>query len=260
LDWKFDHLVHFTLRPEEAKESFAGLGFQAIEGGRHEEWGTYNCLCYFRDLRYIEWIGFADRERAESSGNPLIRQIVKDAKDGEGFSQIAIRTRDIKETEEILKSRGLQPVGPFPGSRRGKDGRPLTWSMLFVRDEKEDDCRYPFFIQWGADEREREAGLGKFMIHGGAKPSLSVIGYAAERPENALRKFVRLFGTDAGAASGQDEYGRYLALPAGGVELRFYEISGKGGRPFFCEIRGTGQSRVARVKNGTYRLVSGVSL
>lgn len=74
----FDHLVHFTINPEEAKASFEKLGFLAVNGGQHLDWGTYNSLSYFQHLRYIEWIGFKDFEKAVQSDNILIQQIVKD--------------------------------------------------------------------------------------------------------------------------------------------------------------------------------------
>lgn len=147
---KFDHLVHFTNRPEEARNDFQAIGFKTIQGGNHPNWGTYNCLSYFPDLRYIEWIGIKDLEVAKTSDNILIQQIVHDSlTKGEGFSQLAFRTNDIIALQGSLNEKGFQTIGPFPGSRKKADGTTISWSMLFIKEEPASDLRYPFFHSMG---------------------------------------------------------------------------------------------------------------
>lgn len=56
---KFDHIVHYVHQPEQVFKALEPYGISAIQGGRHEQIGTYNALSYF-DLSYIEWIGVYD--------------------------------------------------------------------------------------------------------------------------------------------------------------------------------------------------------
>ena len=57
--YKIDHIVHFVDNPEEAIKDLRKNGLHVVQGGRHEQWGTYNALCYF-NTAYIELIGIHD--------------------------------------------------------------------------------------------------------------------------------------------------------------------------------------------------------
>jgi hypothetical protein len=261
MDILFDHLVHFTKNPEEAKTAFQLMGFQAINGGKHLAWGTYNCLNYFQHLRYIEWIGFTDFEKAKTSDNPLIQQIVKDFYKGEGFSQFAFRTEQMDELVAHIEAKGLKPIGPFAGSREREDGTVLSWSMLFIEDEQEDTCRYPFFIQWGEPEQERLHAMAPLWHHPVGSPSLSSIGIAVKELDRSIEKYCRLFDTPApSVASCQDEFGVYSELLIGNIAVRLYDIKGLSSpidsalanRPFLCGITGMPEQKIIHLKNGIY--------
>jgi hypothetical protein len=256
--WAFDHLVHFVASPDEAKHVFQRKGFRTVKGGSHENWGTHNALCYFQEFKYIEWIGLSQPHLAEKADNPLIRQIVRDAKDGEGFSQLAFRVENTEQMAEVLRQRGLTPAGPFPGKRKKPDGSEISWSMLFVEDDLE-DFRYPFFICW-ENEEKRQASLLSFLDHGGKKPELTFIGFQTCEPGKPLQKFLHLFGmNERSLVKGFDGFGHYLAFSPGNIELRFYKHEkggrlGSSGRPFLCGISGTGISETFRWKNSLYQL------
>ncbi|BDG41935.1 VOC family protein [Saccharococcus caldoxylosilyticus] len=261
MDIMFDHIVHFTKNPEEAKTAFQLIGFHAINGGKHLSWGTYNCLNYFTGLRYIEWIGFTDFDKAKTSDNVLIQQIVADSHKGEGFSQLAFRTDDIDAVIAHIQAKGLKPIGPFSGSRTREDGKVLSWSMLFIKDEQDGTCRYPFFIQWGEPEEVRTKEMAPLMQHRIGIPSLSYIGMNVSNLDESLQKYCRLFDVPRQSVTeSSDEFGTYSELVIGNIAVRFYEAKSLAisidsaliNRPFLCGITGMPENKVIHIKNGIY--------
>lgn len=257
----FDHLVHFTKSPEEAKTAFQLIGFHAIDGGKHPSWGTYNCLNYFTGLRYIEWIGFTDFEKAKTSDNVLIQQIVIDSHKEEGFSQLAFRTNDMDAVINPIQAKGRKPIGPFAGSRKREDGKVLSWSMLFIEEEQDDTCRYPFFIQWGAPEEIRTKEMVSLMQHSIRIPSLSYIGMNVSHLDESLQKYCHLFGVPPQSVTqSNDEFGAYSELPIGNLAIRLYEAKRLTApiddalinRPFLCGISGMAENKTVHIKNGIY--------
>ncbi|MCD7035908.1 VOC family protein [Metabacillus sp. GX 13764] len=193
---KLDHVVHFISgSPEQAANQFGMLGFHAVQGGRHETWGTANSLSYF-GLSYLEFLAIEDSSKAEKAENPLVR-ICLDRKDGkEGICQIALRTDDAETLAVQLKEKGFQIKGVFPGSRRRKDGKLLKWKMLFA-DHPDAEGTLPFFIEWGESDEAREADLkgnGTILPHANKLNDIKEIGYAAENPEAAAAAFCSWFG------------------------------------------------------------------
>lgn len=248
----FDHLVHLTERPEQAKTAFEQWGFTAIHGGRHPSWGTYNALCYFEHLRYIEWIGIADEQTAKTCGNPLIAQLVADRQEGNGFSQFAFRTNNIGAVAAHLKRNGFTPIGPLPGSRERDDGKRLTWSMLFIEDDTDGAFRYPFFIQWGDGDDVRMNELAPLMHHQIGASSLSSIGVYTLDLRRAIDAYRRLFGLPV-PRFGRDEAGAYAELAVGGIALRFYEADHRPStRPFLCRLVGVQEQRRIEIDGATY--------
>ncbi|EIJ78482.1 hypothetical protein PB1_13029 [Bacillus methanolicus PB1] len=91
MSFAFDHLVHFVEEPEEAIAILKENGIYAVEGGVHENCGTYNALSYF-DLSYIEFLSTYDRKLVEQTEHPkhsLMETVVND-RFTEGFSRVAI--------------------------------------------------------------------------------------------------------------------------------------------------------------------------
>lgn len=248
---KFDHLVHFTNEPEDAQNHFQSLGFNAFQGGKHPNWGTYNSLCYFHDLGYIEWIGFTDIEVAKTSDNVLIQQIVVDSNNGEGFSTLAFRTDDISRLKLELNQRGFETVGPVPGSRKREDGSIISWSMLFIK-EMTIDIRYPFFIQWGQSDEVRKTDLQAATQHKNGAPTISYVSFRVKNIQEVTEKYCLLLGLDLSTVvEARDESGEYFEIAVGGVTLRLY--NGETVRPFICGISGTEEEKFVKINGGNYK-------
>ncbi|MBM7663017.1 hypothetical protein JOC85_003843 [Bacillus mesophilus] len=258
----FDHLVHFTKEPNAAREEFLKLGFHAIKGGNHPNWGTYNSLCYFQELRYIEWIGFTDHSIAESSDSILIQQILKDFPT-EGFSQLAFRTDDIDSLKLSLQKKGLQTVGPVEGSRKKEDGTTLSWAMLFIEDEEEQSLRSPFFIQWGKGDQDRTKEMRNLMVHSNKASSISYIGLAVKDSVSVVQRYASLLDLPIPIQSEKDKVGSYFELVLQDFSLRFYEpntqelinfIEDKGEKPFICKIAGLDSDQFVEINGGLYSI------
>ncbi|WP_246939351.1 VOC family protein [Bacillus pinisoli] len=261
---KFDHLVHFTNQPELVKESFKELGFQAITGGKHPNWGTYNALCYFEGLRYLEWIGFSDMKVAKLSDNILIQQVLEDSQVDEGFSQVAFRTNDIVGLADRLKKQGLDVVGPVPGSRKKEDGSVLNWSMLFINEEQPLGLRAPFFIQWGKNDEAREIEMKELFTHSEQTSTISYVGYVVHDIEKAIEKYSSILGIPSDSTNKyEDEFGEYKEFHMTGFTIRFYQpttselialLNNKGERPFLSGISSVSKEKTVLMAGGYYRL------
>src|SRR5699024_9210061 len=61
-----DHVVIAAQNPEQSAHAFGKThGVTVVEGGRHDAWGTYNMLAYFKNDCYLEWLGVFDQQKAE---------------------------------------------------------------------------------------------------------------------------------------------------------------------------------------------------
>ena len=60
----------------------------------------------------------------------------------------AIHRDGVDGFASLLKSAGIESVGPKPGSRARPDGTTLTWKSLTLKDDREGVM--PFFIEWGS--------------------------------------------------------------------------------------------------------------
>ncbi|OHX43922.1 VOC family protein [Cytobacillus oceanisediminis] len=148
-----DHLVHFIkAEPSEAVEKWGNVGYKAVLGGSHENWGTYNSLLYIGQS-YIEFLSIESCHIAAAAENPLIKQLTDDLPSGEGIGQLCFRTSNIEELKAELKRKGFESLPIFEGSRKRQDGSLLSWKMLFFKENPH--YKYPFFIDWGVEDDRR---------------------------------------------------------------------------------------------------------
>lgn len=234
----FDHVVHFVKDPYKAMADFSELGFHTSPGGQHDYWGTYNTLCYFNNLSYIEWIGLESLKVAENAKHPFSNHLLEDYEMGEGLSQIAFRTSDIEEIKRELNQEGLTTIGPLPGSRIRTDGTLLQWSMLFIKHE----LPMPFFIQWGQTDAERKQELISNNILKPQDKKLSEIWYAVTDCEKTASLWGEMFqGKVSNIHLDEEKIGLIKKVELPSIDVYFCEDTGqlnsRGERPFKIGIK-----------------------
>lgn len=247
----FDHLVHFVHDPKQAIDRLGKAGFYAVEGGRHEQLGTINALCYL-GLSYIEFLGVERREVAEQAAVrvPVIRQLLADLEVGEGPGTIAIRTNDIDQLAERLRQQGLHVLGPYPGSRSRTDGSTVSWSSLLLESEP-GELPLPFFIQWEQNDEQRTADLleQRLLLTDAEGPKLAYIGLVVDDAEQTADNWSRWFGLPFGRTYKVDELGAIgKRIRLAGGDLVFLSPAGagkaadwlkqRGPRPYFVGVHG----------------------
>lgn len=183
LEIRFDHVVHYVNDPHDTMAAFQLLGFHPVKGGNHDFWGTYNTLCYFKNVAYIEWIGINKLDVTKEGSHPFSSHLYKDYQLGEGLSQIAFRTSSIKKVQKQLSEKGFKTLGPFPGSRKRPDGTMLEWSMLFIQHTHP----MPFFIEWGEEDAVREKDLISKGMYVPDSKGISYVGYSVKEPQTTAR-------------------------------------------------------------------------
>ncbi|MGN7115271.1 VOC family protein [Lysinibacillus odysseyi] len=153
--YKLDHIVHFVDSPEVAMTELRSNGLHVVPGGKHEQWGTYNALCYF-NAAYIELIGIYDQEKFKvAAAIPYtLHETYTRNGCGKGLTRVAISTTTIEEDAERFRLAGYDIVGPDRFSRTRPDGSIVSWQLLHIGN-KNDQIDLPFFIQWDQSEEER---------------------------------------------------------------------------------------------------------
>ncbi|WP_174615723.1 VOC family protein [Virgibacillus ihumii] len=146
-----DHIILASKDPKQAAEAFANKhNVTVLEGGKHEDWGTYNYLAYFSNDCYLEWLGIFDEDLAGKSENPLIDQLVRTLhSDVEGAIQYALRTNAMDDYLGHFHQHDVSFTGPIAASRNRPDGSLLEWRMLFPQAEI---IRHPFLIEWNSEK------------------------------------------------------------------------------------------------------------
>ncbi|MCG5104814.1 VOC family protein [Oceanobacillus alkalisoli] len=166
-----DHLVVVSEDPEKDAQQFVEQhNVIAIEGGRHEKWGTYNFLSYFQNDSYIEWLGVFDEALARKSNLPLVKKAVEFLDQGKrGPLTFALRTEHLDKYLNNFEEKNIPYGGPYPGMRKRLDGSTLSWRMLFP----EKSANLPFLIEWGSVANKPDdaakinpANLGEITIPG----------------------------------------------------------------------------------------------
>ncbi|MGF2614599.1 VOC family protein [Rossellomorea vietnamensis] len=260
----FDHLVHFSSNPTSAKTTILQHGIQAIEGGKHENWGTYNTLAYF-GLGYIEWLGIQDSSVSiQVDDNPLIQQLVAELPLGDHSGRIALRTNNMDQLAAELKEKGLKLHGPVKGSRLTDSRELLQWSMLFIAEEQP-TLPLPFFIQWGEDNAVRREKLKVHSSHPAGSLQIKDVLLAVEDMDDKIARWSSLFNLQIGEAFIIEKWGakcQRLYLPdgnllfctpvEGGVVKDFLDEFGE--RPFGLQLENGRENQTILLQGGMYEI------
>jgi hypothetical protein len=267
LGFRFDHLVHFVNSPLKAIEEYNKLGLYAVEGGKHENLGTYNSLSYF-DLSYIELIGVFDQQLVESSADIKysLRETFQNDNFVEGLSRIALRSTDLEAEAERFRSLGLAVYGPSPLSRRRPDGSLVSWKLLHVGKIGE-KLELPFFIEWDEKDDERKQDLINRSViteHPKGNISLSSVAFAVQDFKGAIEKwsnYLNLKAEEPFVDESLNANGQRLKLDGGdivfyspiGDGIVLHALKTRGEKPFLVEFSGSDQEEDFQVLGAIYR-------
>ena len=267
MEFLFDHVVHFVEKPEKAIEQFREIGFHAIEGGVHENRGTYNGLCYF-GLSYIELLGAYDLPLLKETQHPpysLVSSIVNGSFE-EGLVRVALRTSDIHGTAAHFKSQGLIVSGPVRMHRKRPDGSLVKWQLLYVGHEDEGP-ELPFFIQWEEDDEQRREDLLQFGFQSdhsaGGSLHLQHVAIAVKDLDKTIANWSKWLNIFVGETyTDETLHAIYREIQIPGGSLVFYEPIGEGivsnvlatsgEKPFRVVISGGDREQENTVSKATY--------
>lgn len=157
--FELDHVVYFTKKhPQQIANDMTIEKIHPVVGGQHLQWGTYNALLYTKNS-YIEWLAVEKPDIAKSTIQPLVKQLLYDIEDGEGYKSLCLRSDNLENKNLYFKKLGYRTSGVLPAERKTEDGKILKWKMLFIDQKIDDSLPYPFFIEWEQPLEERYAML-----------------------------------------------------------------------------------------------------
>lgn len=161
MELKFDHIIHHVHNLNDANIDF----LKAINGGKHEQLGTYNKLSY-TDLSYIEFIDAYDRTLVHKAAQSAEERLsfaasLERTEYVEGFKRLCFRTGDINALKEHFNRLGVKTLGPSHMQRVTPEGQIIEWQLLYIDEDR--NYELPFFIQWGATESERMQTLSPYF-------------------------------------------------------------------------------------------------
>ncbi|OEH56235.1 hypothetical protein AQ616_01575 [Oceanobacillus sp. E9] len=265
MSFLFDHFVHVVNDPQIAMERCKELGIHAVQGGRHENLGTYNALSYF-GLSYIEFIDVFSEQLANEAAkvnHGLIKSVLDEKE--EGAVRVALRSKDLQADTKRFASLGFEVNGPTDFSRTRPDGSIIKWKLLFVgRDGISPEL--PFFIEWDESDEWRKQDLEKsnaIADHPIGDIALESIGFAVENGAETAASWSELLGVKVGNSfidRELDATGYPLLIPGG--NFIFYEpnvngkvesfLQTKGEKPFMVQFSG-GERKTINFSGALYR-------
>lgn len=121
---KWDHVVQFVNRPDEAIAAFAGHKLSALAGGRHPAGGP-GMRSAISGLTYIEFLAIYDRAELASAQADFCSPATRGAAlpENQALHRVALRTDDIDQTHAELRSKGLNVSPIVDGQRNDPQGQ-----------------------------------------------------------------------------------------------------------------------------------------
>lgn len=138
----FDHAVLVVKDLITGISQFEDLGFTVTPGGVHAGGQTHNALVGLADNTYLELVAATRRSLDVSlrfirlagawqfyppTRTSMGRRFLGLIAAGPGVGDYALRTRDLGETINSIRGRGLLLEDPVPGSRLRPDGQLVSW-------------------------------------------------------------------------------------------------------------------------------------
>ncbi|WP_342567185.1 VOC family protein [Psychrobacillus sp. FSL K6-4046] len=186
-----DHIVHFVnKKPIEVAGDWQQQGINAVVGGQHLNWGTYNALLYTVNS-YVEWLAMEEEQVARRVVHPLVELMLHDLNEGPGFGTICIRANDLEVLRKDLENKGIETTGVLYAERKTAAGSLRKWKMLFIKEEVSDSLPAPFFIEWEETDDERYELLQKEGTVNNSNLQLNIESceFHVENPREVIEKW-----------------------------------------------------------------------
>jgi len=237
-----DHVNIATADLAGATEVFhERLGFKRPSSGKLPN-GIRNANYYFGDATYLETLTWYDRRKAS--------WVARFTDKHQGGFKIVLSVASAFESARFLEARGIQTVGPIPGSIKagGTGGDPDNrWYKLLLKGSPL-PCDCVFFIDYARERRadflrkiQREEIRRKYFTHPNTARGIRAAWIAVRDLAGATRAFEAI-GLAAGAARESarlDARGREI-LAGRGVILLLAPRSPGGPVAEFLDKRGPG--------------------
>jgi len=162
-----DHIVIAVASLERAIETYRGLGFSVVEGGKHP-YGSYNALIGFADGSYIELLGFYE-DSPEHPWWDLLHER------GGGLVDFCLATDDIRADHAAMRAAGVACSDLIEGGRARPDGYQVKWINCKVDGEWQG--LIPFIIEDVTPRRER---LPKQTAHANGATGIERVSFATD--------------------------------------------------------------------------------
>ena len=195
-----DHIVIAVESLAQATETWRGLGFTVVEGGKHP-YGSHNALIGFADGSYIELLGFY-----EESPDHVWWGLLHER--GGGLIDFCLATDDIRADHAAFRAQGVDCSDLIEGGRARPDGYEVKWINNKVEGEWQG--LVPFIIE---DVTPRAERLPRETKH--ANGVMGIDCDSASR-RNDVARFAGVMSTVTGAAG---ELVRDEELAAAGLRL-----------------------------------------
>ena len=139
-----DHIIVGCRALEEGIAYIEKLsGFRAELGGSHPGRGTRNALLNLGHQSYLEILA-PDPAQPQLVWHKEITSLAEPQLIG-----FALRQKELEKFAQLLRERGVECIGPNPGSRNRRNGQTFRWQTLNLADDLHGNL--PFFIDRAAD-------------------------------------------------------------------------------------------------------------
>ena len=211
-----DHIVIAVDSLARAIETWRGLGFCVVEGGKHP-YGSHNALIGFADGSYIELLGFYEESRAHPWWDLLHQR-------GGGLIDFCLATNDIGADHRAFRAQGVECSELIEGGRTRPDGYDVRWINCKVEGDWQG--LIPFIIE---DVTPRVERLPRETGHANGVTGIERVSFAT----NDVARYAGVMSAVmdvAGEPARDDELNASgLRLLAGAHTLEYLAPEGDGG-------------------------------
>lgn len=210
-----DHIVIAAHSLDRAIETYRGLGFTVVEGGRHP-YGSYNALIGFADGSYIELLSFYE----DSPAHPWWALLHER---GGGLIDFCLATDDIRSDLAALRSQGVDCGDLSDGGRARPDGYQVKWINNKVGGAWQG--LVPFIIE---DLTPRDERLPSQRDHANGVTGIHSLSLATEDVARYAEIMSAFLGVEGQPTSDEAARASGVCFDLGGHRLAYLAPSGEG--------------------------------